>query len=238
MYLRRTESQWIDAYVQKDGLWIHDGNPRRPHALLTSGRHSNGFFNSRKIMPDELLLQDAAHDLLMLLAQPAERLPNFDVIVGPQTGATKLAEFMCELVNEWRKLAAYVADSRVDDKICLWMSPAKHEENGVKSMMFTPQEIALLPSKRVLLCEDVISTGGSIDLTAEAVLKAGGEPLPFVCTLVNRSGQMRLFDQRIIALINRDMPMWEPHECPLCAQGSVAIRPKGPEEWEQLNAAY
>jgi len=31
-------------------LWIHDGNPQRPHALLTSGNHSNGFFNASFIM--------------------------------------------------------------------------------------------------------------------------------------------------------------------------------------------
>ena len=238
--MHRTEDQWIDAYRQKDGLWIHDGKPERPHALLTSGKHSNGFFDSRKIIVDEWLMLEAAHDLLMLLAARTGQLPEFDVVIGPQTGATKLAELMCEFVNELRGLAARITDSRIGDKVCLFMSPAKHEVDGIKSMVFTPEEVALLPGKKVLLCEDVISTGGSIDLTAEAVVVAGGEPLSYLCTLVNRSGQKRISNKKIIALINRDMPMWETDECPHCLQGSEAIRPKDPEgkNWARLNASY
>lgn len=37
---------WIDRFKERDALWLHDGNVRRPHALLTSGKHSDGFFNS------------------------------------------------------------------------------------------------------------------------------------------------------------------------------------------------
>ncbi len=241
MYLKRTEAEWIDTYQGRDGLWIHDGNPLRPHALLTSKKHSNGFFDSQKIIVDEWLLREAAHDLLMHLVDASGgALPDFDVVVGPATGATKLAELICELVNEWRNLAAHIADSRINDKVCLWMSPKKHEEDGVKSMVFTPEEIAILSGKKVLMCEDVISTGGSIDLAASAVIAAGGEPLRYFCTLVNRSGQTTISNKRIIALINRSLPMWEPHECPLCPQGSEAIRPKELEgkNWARLTAQY
>ena len=65
----RTVEQWIEEYKRKNALWIHDGNRIRPHALLTSGKHSNGFFNSRLVIPDEVLLSEATSDLLELFAQ-------------------------------------------------------------------------------------------------------------------------------------------------------------------------
>ena len=42
----------------------------------------------------------------------------------------------------------------------------------------------------------------------------------------------------IIALIDQPMNNWEPNECPLCQGGSEAIRPKGKENWDRLNAIY
>jgi hypothetical protein len=34
------------------------------------------------------------------------------------------------------------------------------------------------------------------------------------------------------------MPMWTARDCPLCMQGSEAIRPKGKENWDRLNKKY
>ena len=88
------------------------------------------------------------------------------------------------------------------------------------------------------MVEDVLTTGGSVDLTAEAVTNAGGVVLPFVIILVNRSGLTEVNGKKIVALIDRPMPMWTPDECPLCKQGSEALRPKGTENWDRLNAEY
>lgn len=219
------QARWIKKYRQKDALWIHDGNPLRPHALLTSEKHSDGFFNSRRVIPDEELLRSAAFDLLVALARVA-KMNSFDGIVGPQTGATKLAEFMSDAKKKYHKTE------------CFWASPAKGGLDGVKSMVFNEEEAALMKGRKILLCEDVISTGGSIELTAQAVVKAGGTVIRHVCTLVNRSGQTTIDKRRITALISRSMPMWEPDECPLCKVGSEAILAKDPVNWARLNASY
>lgn len=215
---------WIDAYQKRNALWIHSSNPKQPHALLRSGKHSSGFFNSRLVISDEALLLDAASDLLELLANigEAEGL-DVDVVVGPQTGATKLSELISIVVQE------YTGED------CLWASPAKSEIDGKKSMVFSSIDLALLRGQSVLLCEDVLTTGGSVDLASDAVTKAGGIVLPFILTLVNRSGLTEVNGKKIIALIDRSMPMWQPEECPLCKDGSEAIPPK--DNWARLNAA-
>ncbi|MFA5764245.1 MAG: phosphoribosyltransferase family protein [Candidatus Paceibacterota bacterium] len=219
----RTEEQWIEEYKKKDALWIHDENPKRPHALLTSGKHSNGFFNSRLVIPDEELLREAACDLVEKLVSHGVDIAKVAVVVGPQTGATKLAQLICAQILHVTK------DS------CFWASPAKNEEDGKKSMLFDSEELELFPGQSILLCEDVLTTGGSVGLTESAVANAGGATLPFLLVLVNRSGLKEVNGKKIIALIDREMPMWDPGKCPLCIAGSEAVRPK--ENWARLNAS-
>lgn len=112
----------------------------------------------------------------------------------------------------------------------------KERTDGAKSMVFTDEDLGILPGQTVLLCEDVLTTGGSVDLTATAVTNAGGIVLPFLLVLVNRSGLTEAGGKKIVALIDRPMPMWTPEECPLCKEGSEAIRPK--DNWAALNAAH
>lgn len=221
--MTKTQEKWIAAYQKKDALWIHDNDPKRPHALLASGKHSSGFFNSRLVIPDTLMLRDAAIDLLELLTQNGGNIEGVDGVVGPQTGATKLAEL----------LSNHIADTTNNG--CFWASPAKSESEGRKSMVFTDQERELLRSKYVLPCEDVLTTGDSVELAIDAIGNAGGDVTPFILVLVNRSGLSVVHGKRIVALIDRAMPMWEPDECPLCKGGSEAIRPK--DNWARLTAA-
>jgi len=220
----RTTEDWIREYKIRSALWLHDGNPKRPHALLTSGKHSSGFFNSRLVIPDEVLLRDAAADLLGLFARAGGDVSEVQGVVGPQTGATKLAELVSDQI---------MANTRGD---CFWASPAKSEKDGVKSMVFTDEGRSLLPHRTILLCEDVLTTGGSVDLAITAVTSAGGIVLPFILVLVNRSGLVEANGKKIVALIDRPMPTWTPEECQLCKQGSEPVRPK--DNWAKLNAEY
>ena len=218
----RTQDGWIGEYKKKNALWIHDGNPKRPHALLTSGMHSNGFFNSRLVIPDEILLRDAASDLLELFARQGGDVSKINGVVGPQTGATKLAELLSDQISAFNR----------DD--CFWASPAKHDDGGRKTMVFDRQELDTLRGQYVLVCEDVLTTGGSVDLTTDAIDDAGSASAPFILALVNRSGLTHIGNRAIIALINHHMPIWTPDECLLCKQQSEALRPK--ENWDKLNA--
>ncbi|HAO64405.1 TPA: hypothetical protein DCQ44_00290 [Candidatus Taylorbacteria bacterium] len=225
-YMLRNSAGWIAEYQKKDAYWLHDGNSKRPHALLISGKHSNGFFNSRPVIADEPLLREAASDLVDLFIIKGGDIEHVDRVVGPQTGATKLAEFLSDEIGKRRK------------RPCHWASPAKQGEGELKAMVFNDPKHMVMPGERVLLCEDVLTTGGSVELTARAVKEKGGIILHIVLILVNRSGLVTAYDNLIVALIDRNMPTWEQAECPLCAAGSEAIRPKGIPEWARLNATY
>lgn len=220
----RTQEEWIAVYQSKDAYWLHDSNSNRPHALLTSGKHSNGFFNSRLVIPDDQLMREAASDLVDHFLLQGGDITAVETVVGPQTGATKLAQFIDEELN-----ARGVR--------CLWASPAKDDTTGEKYMVFTDDDREKVQGRDALLCEDVLTTGGSVELTVDALAFAGSFPMSTVLVLVNRSGHTHVGSMRIVALIDISMPMWLPEECPLCQAGSEAIRPKG-ENWALLNASY
>lgn len=221
----RTQDGWIEEYRKKGALWIHDGNQKRPHALLTSGKHSNGFFNSRLVIPDEVLLRDAVADLLEQFGEEGGDFTEIESVVGPQTGATRLAELISDQLNAYAR-----------DDVTFWASPAKNEQGGKKLMVFGDDDRRLVRGQYVLLCEDVLTTGGSVDLAVDAVEEVGGSVMPFVLVLVNRSGLTEVSGRQVVALIDRPMPMWTPLECPLCKQGSEAVRPK--DNWDRLNESY
>ncbi len=217
MNIHRDENDWVSAYTKMAALWFHGGNPKQAHALLTSGNHSNGFFNSRIVTEDEELLSDAAADLIEHFKFAAGRETFFtaDVFVGPQTGATKLAKALSHHTI-----------------MCGWVSPAKSESEGKKSMVLNQEEVERVREQHIVLCEDVLTTGGSIKLTADAAKAAGGKVLPFVLVLVNRTGLKEINGLKIVALINKNLPIWTPNQCPLCKQGSEAVRPK--DNWKHL----
>ncbi len=216
----RDESGWIAEYQRKGALWIHDGNPRRPHARLTSRNCSDGFFDSRPIIADQRLLQEAADDLCELLDIDLTRV---DGVAGPKNGGTELARCMSSRI------------STLTGKPCFLVSPTKQGDGAERTMIFSASELPLLRDRAVLICDDVKSSGGSLEQTARAVSIAGGSVLTVMPTLVDRSG-LEIDERGSIALIHRAMPMWKPEECPLCAAGSRALRPK--DNWAALNAEY
>lgn len=245
---------WISMYEKKGALWIHDGNVKRPHALLTSGKHSNGFFNSELVMEDSEMLDDAVCVLQGLLIKRGLDTRAVSRVVGPAMGAITLAHDITRWLSQSRVageahcLRAYTEKEEAKFVIIrkgstLTVAAAELKAEDIilsrredKAMVF--KRTAIKPGEQVLLCEDVLTTGGSVDLATRAVEEAGGIVLPFVVVLVNRSGLVEVGGKQIVALIDRPMPMWSPDECPLCKQGSEAIKPKGKENWVRLNASY
>ncbi|MEE8369289.1 MAG: orotate phosphoribosyltransferase [Dehalococcoidia bacterium] len=78
------------------------------------------------------------------------------------------------------------------------------------------------PGERVLVVDDVLTTGGSVRDVIDAVRRAGGEPVG-VGVLVDRRGQTgsdTAFDLPFFACLNLDFPTYEADACPLCAAGT------------------
>src|SRR5436190_20098508 len=80
-------------------------------------------------------------------------------------------------------------------------------------------------SDRVLVVEDVLTTGGSTRETMQVARAAGGQVIG-AAAIVDRSAQTKArFDVPFAALLEIDLPTFEPNLCPLCAQGLPVIKP-------------
>ena len=214
------ENRWLEPFRHSGALWIHDGNPSRPHALLTSGNHSNGFFNGSMLLQDPQLMRRVGITLMEDIGYRLKSDESEDItrVVGSAFGAITLAH----------ECAGYI------DAMTGFTEPVIMD--GAKSMML--KRFPVQDGEVVLVVEDVFTTGGTTLKTIAALEAAGAKVVPYVGVIVNRSGLKELERRQVVALVDREMPMWPTKECPLCKEGSEAIRPKGNEAWQRLNAAY
>jgi len=79
-------------------------------------------------------------------------------------------------------------------------------------------------SDRVLVIEDVCTTGGSTRETMQVATAAGGHVVG-AASIVDRSGGKASFDVPFEALLGIDLPTYEPESCPLCTQGQPVVKP-------------
>src|SRR6185369_12744414 len=171
------EEEWLRICQERGALWSHDGHPSRPHALLRSGLHPDGFMDCKKILGDGTLRIQVATDLIELAAANGINLRDIDVVVGPATGATLLAESM----------AAHIAHRR--GGFCRWASPEKEElEGGELIMVLKDSQHTVSEGDTALVVEDVCTTVGSVNRTITAIEKKGGTVLPVILVILNRSG--------------------------------------------------
>jgi orotate phosphoribosyltransferase len=82
----------------------------------------------------------------------------------------------------------------------------------------------LAPAERVLIVEDVITTGLSTRETME-VAHAAGAQVVGAAALVDRSAGRATLGVPVAALLTVDLPTWDPASCPLCARGVEVARP-------------
>ncbi len=132
-------------------------------------------------------------------------LGAIDVVVGPTTGGVILA---FETGRQLGTAAAYA--ERASDG-----SLAREIRRGT----------TFAPGSRVLVVDDVMTTGGAVRETL-AALDAHPVEIVGIGVLVDRSGGTISFgDLPLYALVNLNMQAWEQDECPLCAQGIPLVKP-------------
>jgi orotate phosphoribosyltransferase len=77
---------------------------------------------------------------------------------------------------------------------------------------------------RVLVVEDVLTTGGSTRETMQVAKTAGGQVVG-AASIVDRSSGSAQFDVPFAALLEVALPTYEPAACPLCARGLPVVKP-------------
>ena len=181
---------------QVRALFRRSGALLEGHFRLSSGLHSSGYLQCA------LVLQHAetASDLAMALAaQVRDRAAA--AVVSPALGGVIIGHEMGRAL-------------------------------GVRAMFVERQEARLVlrrgftiaPGERVLVVEDVVTTGLSTRETIDAVRAAGGQVVGAAC-LVNRSGGRADLGVPLASLLELDLPTWNPDACPLCAQKIPLVKP-------------
>jgi len=82
----------------------------------------------------------------------------------------------------------------------------------------------LSPGERVVVVEDVITTGGSTKETID-VARAAGAVVVAATAIIDRSGGRAALDVPLHALAELTLPTYQPAQCPLCQQGLVLTKP-------------
>jgi orotate phosphoribosyltransferase len=103
---------------------------------------------------------------------------------------------------------------------------------GVKAIFAERQDGALTlrrgftlePGDRVLVVEDVVTTGGSTRETMK-VARAGGAEVVAAAAIVDRSGGHQELGVPFHALVTLSLPTYQPETCPLCAAGLPVVKP-------------
>jgi orotate phosphoribosyltransferase len=209
-----------------DALWLHNGDPLRPHVELTSGKHSNGFVNTSKVLVYTNLNRLLASALLNLYRQHcyAERggqawACDPDWVVGSDHAA---ATFSYEV--------AAACGARHD-------FTEKADEGTSKRQLWKRHVIP--PGETVLQVEELVTTLATVRAVREGIRQGNSHPVTFapaILTLVHRpsDSETEFEGSPILSLRRYDIQTWEAGECPLCLGGSEAIRPK--QRWAELTA--
>lgn len=174
------------------------GALKEGHFLLSSGKHSN-----RYVEKFDLLRQPRATSRACEGFAEAFRDANVDVVVGPTTGGIILA---FEVARQLGAASAYAERKS--------SGPGRDIRRGT----------VFQPGTRVLVVDDILTTGGSVRETLEA-LESHPVEVVGVGILVDRSGGAVEFGVPMRALATMQIETWEPADCPLCAQGVALVKP-------------
>lgn len=172
------------------------------HIVYASGRHGTTYVNK-----DALYLHPTVTEQLCARMAQDYDPDAVDVVAGPTVGGVILAQWVAWHLTK-RRTAGEV------------LAVYAEEEAETKRRIFRRGYDAQVRGRRVVVVEDIVTTGGTVHKVIDAVRELGGTVvgLSIIC---NRSGKdgADLFDVPFHPLTTVALDSWAAEECPLCAQG-------------------
>ena len=166
------------------------------HFLLTSGRHSNQYMQCAQVLqyPQET-------ELLARHLAEAFKDDQVGLVVGPAMGGIIVAYEVARQLG-----VPGIFTERQDGQMCL------------------RRGFVIKPGQRVLVVEDVITTGGSVLETIKVVEKYQGI-VKGVAVLVDRSNGQVDLGYPLYSLLSLEVQSYTPKTCPLCQKGIPLVKP-------------
>lgn len=177
-------------------IFMRTGAVMKGHFLLTSGLHSDTYIQCARV----LQYPEYTAKLTGVIAGTFKH-ESIDLVVGPAVGGILVAY---EVARQLGVPALFT-----------------EREDGVMTLR---RGFDISPGKRVLVAEDVVTTGGSVKEVIKVVRGQGAE-VAGVGLLVDRSGGSVNFGVKKQAVLTLDVKTYSPLDCPMCRQGTAAIKP-------------
>lgn len=168
------------------------------HFLLSSGLHSPKYLQCAQVLQYPELAEKLCVDF-------GRQLSHFEVetIIGPAIGGIVVAYELARAMGVRGIFAERNKEGRMDLR----------------------RGFVLRPGERVLVCEDVVTTGRSSKEVID-LIRPMGATVVAVASLVDRTnGKDPQFGVPFEALLKVEIPTYSPEECPLCKEGVPLVKP-------------
>ena len=180
-----------------EGIFQQSGAILKGHFLLASGLHSPIYWEKFKVLQSPSYTEQ----LCRMITTHFQK-QNIQVVAGPTTGGIILA---FETARQLGVRGIFA------------------EREGTTERAFR-RGFSINPGERVLIVDDILTTGSSIRQVMAAVTKQGGKVIG-IGVLVDRSEQGVEFGVPLFSCLRSITPTYTPQDCPLCAAHIPLVKP-------------
>jgi orotate phosphoribosyltransferase len=174
------------------------GAIQKGHFELTSGIHSDTYIQCAQVMQYPGFMYNLCSELGKKF-----RGDKVDVIIGPAVGAIIMSHVMAQVLGPW--IRAIFTE----------------RENGKMTLR---RSFEIKKGEKVLVVEDVITTGSSANEIIDIVKSRGGEVIG-LGALIDRSDGKIDFGVKMRSLLILEIKVYQPGDCPLCKRGIPVVKP-------------
>ena len=166
----------------------------RGHFQYASGRHGDTYIEKFRLL-------EKPHVTEALCRQLADHFRSLepDLVVGPTTGGILLAHETAKQLGE--SIKAYFA------------------ERGESGGRYLGRGFTIDAGQTVLVVDDVLTTGGSVRETLDAVVEGGGRPIGVGLVVDRTNGATGFGELEIFSCLAIDVASYDPSDCELCGAG-------------------
>lgn len=166
------------------------------HFLLTSGKHSDKYMQCAKLFEYPQISEKFCREIA-----EAYKNDGINLVIGPALGGVIMSFDVARLMKV-RNIFT-------------------ERENGIMTLR---RGFSIPSEARILVVEDVITTGGSVQEVINLVKEAGAQVCG-VAVIVDRSAGKADFGCRLYSCIQMDIAAYPPDNCPVCATGLPLVKP-------------
>ena len=184
-------------------LFLQCGALLEGHFLLSSGLHSNRYLQCALLLESPARAEQLGGELGRRLKEGGVSATTPTTVISPALGGVIIGQEVARALGVG----------------------ARHifTERDASGHAVLRRGFAVRPGEPVVV-EDVVTTGLSTREVIE-VARAAGADVQAVASIVDRSGGQAVFDRPFVSLLRLSAPTYPADKCPLCAQGTPAVKP-------------